>query len=177
MTDISGDGSHEWRISDMDCAACTRKIQTAVEGLPGVSWVKITLMNERLRLTLAAKTTGPAQVERAMRALGYGITAPAIPAHEAAPTEDHTTETHPDHSPKNHADLPTDQHWYATAKARLVFFTGILLTAAQIANWTLLADDAIWAFTLACLIGLLPVARKALAALRAVLNPAGFAGG
>lgn len=166
MTDLSGNDSHEWRISGMDCAACTRKIQTAVERLPGVSAVEITLMNERLRLTLAPETTAPAQVERAVQALGYGITAPIAAASEA-PAKDHGTESHADHAPHSHTDLPTDQRWYHTAKARLVFFTGILLAAAQIAKWTILADHAIWAFTLACLIGLLPVARKALAALRA----------
>lgn len=48
-----------------------------------------------------------------------------------------------------------------------MFFTGILLAASQLAKWTSLAEHAIWAFTLACLVGLLPVARKAVAALRA----------
>ena len=167
MTKLSGNDSHEWRISGMDCAACTRKIQTAVERLPGVSGVEITLMNERLRLTLAPETTAPAQVERAVQALGYGITAAAAATPEPAPTEDHSTETHADHASHNHADLPTNVRWYHTAKARLVFFTGVLLAASQIAKWTFLADHAIWAFTLACLVGLLPVARKALAALRA----------
>ncbi len=167
MTELSGKDSHEWRISGMDCAACSRKIQTAVERLPGVSGVEITLMNERLRLNLAPETAVPAQVERAVQALGYGITAPAKAASEPAPTEDHVTETHADHASHNHADLPSDVRWYHTAKARLVFFTGILLAASQIAKGTFLADHAIWAFTLACLIGLLPVARKALAALRA----------
>ncbi len=167
MTELSGNDSHEWQISGMDCAACTRKIQIAVERLPGVSAVQITLMNERLRLTLAPDTTTAAQIERAVETLGYGITAPPGAASEVAAPGHHNTQPHDDHSGHSHADLPTDSRWYQTAKARLVLFTGVVLAAAQIAKWTVLADHAVWVFTLACLVGVLPVARKALAALRA----------
>ncbi len=169
MTTLSGKDAHEWRISGMDCAACTRKVQTAVERLPGVSGVEITLMNERLRLNLAPETTAPAQVERAVQALGFGITAPPAATPEPVPTGNHRTETHADHAAHNHAELPSDVRWYQTTKAQLVFVSGALLAASQIATWTFLADHAVWAFTLACLVGLLPVARKALAAMRAGL--------
>ena len=167
MAELSGNDSHEWRVSGMDCAACTRKTQTAVERLPGVSGVEITLMNERQRLNLAPETTATAQVERVVQALGYGITAPAAAIPEPVPTGNPGTENHADQTTRTHADLAIDLCWYHTAKARLVFFTGILLAASQVAKWTFLADPAIWAFKLACMIGLLPVARKALAALRA----------
>ncbi|MDZ4311764.1 MAG: heavy metal translocating P-type ATPase [Cypionkella sp.] len=157
MTALSSKESLEWHISGMDCAACARKIQTAVERLPGVSGVEITLMNERLRLILAPDITAADQVERAVQSLGYGIAAPT-PA-----SQDQHGHDHAPHSPTKQ----TEPRWYQTAKARLVFFTGILLAASQIATWTVLADHAVWAFALACLVGLLPVARKALAALRA----------
>ncbi|MFC3182350.1 heavy metal translocating P-type ATPase [Cypionkella sinensis] len=160
MTELSGKDSHEWQITGMDCAACARKIQTAVERLPGVSGVDITLLSEHLRLDLAPQTTAPAQIERAVQSLGYQISATTT-----AKTDDY--DSHGDHEPHSHADLPTDVRWYHTAKARLVLFSGVLLAAAQIAKWTVLADHAAWGFILACLIGLLPVARKALAALRA----------
>ena len=59
-----------------------------------------------------------------------------------------------------------DRPWYRSAKGRLVLGTGLLLAAA----WTveILGTAAIgrWAFVAACLIGLAPVARRAVAALR-----------
>ena len=56
--------------------------------------------------------------------------------------------------------------WYRTAKGRLVIGTGLLLAVAWGVGW--IASPAVghWAFAAACLAGLAPVARRAVAALR-----------
>ncbi len=56
--------------------------------------------------------------------------------------------------------------WYRTGKGQLVILSGALLTLAWIAEALTSAEVGRWAFTLACLIGLAPVARRAWAALR-----------
>lgn len=64
----------EWMVSGMDCAACTLKVTKAVQRLPGVSDVKVSLMSERLSLELDAESaTEPEQIEAIVKRLGYGI--------------------------------------------------------------------------------------------------------
>lgn len=66
-------GRREWRVSGMDCAACTTKVTRAVERLPGVSQVHVALMSERLSLNLEPETTRPEEIEALVRKLGFGI--------------------------------------------------------------------------------------------------------
>jgi Cd2+/Zn2+-exporting ATPase len=149
-------------------------------------------MTERLRLTLDEAQTGRNRVEETVRALGYGIAPRAagarkdfvLPGAQAAAgdghDDDHDHAGH-DHGPKagpgrdaaghgspGHVhDDPADRgkRWFQTAKGRLVIFTGLLLGSAWIVG--LLAPGiGRWAFVAACLIGVAPVARRALAALR-----------
>ncbi|EAR51308.1 Heavy metal-(Cd/Co/Hg/Pb/Zn)-translocating P-type ATPase [Oceanicola granulosus HTCC2516] len=162
------DGSRqiEWRVTGMDCGACAAKVRGAVERLPGVADVDVAPMAERLRLTLEGQAT-EAQVERAVRAVGYGIgprgAPPEKPARGFVLPGDAFPE--PDDAPPPPEAAPAA--WYKTAKGRLVLGTGALLAAAWGVH--LLASEQVagWAFVLATLIGLLPVARRALAMARA----------
>ncbi len=65
----------EWTVSGMDCGSCAGKVRDAVGRMPGVSNVSVTLMSEKLRLSLDPSQTLPAGVEAAVQALGYGISA------------------------------------------------------------------------------------------------------
>ena len=138
----------EWTVTGMDCAACTAKVTKAVQDLPGVSGVNIALMTQRLSLDMARDGAGAAAVEDAVRKLGYGI------APRKAPGDGH--------------DDPSDRDmgWYRTAKGRLVVLTGALLAAAALIDAAVPGNTGYWAFFVACLIGLAPVARRALQALR-----------
>ncbi|MDH2328085.1 heavy metal translocating P-type ATPase [Cereibacter sp. SYSU M97828] len=174
----------------MDCAACTTKVVRAVERLPGVSDVKVALMAERLSLNLDGGDAGA--VEDAVRRLGFGI-APKdqeAPRRKAfvmpgAPVSADGDKAHDqDHAGRNrlgqtsaageqvgHAhnhDNPADQGkpWYRTAKGRLVILTGALLGAAWGFELLTSAELGYWAFLLACLIGVAPVAKRAFGALR-----------
>ncbi len=65
-----------------------------------------------------------------------------------------------------HEVTPEGASWYQTGKGRLVLVTGALLGAAWIIG-SVRHDIAYWAFLVACLVGVAPVARRALAAARA----------
>ena len=142
----------EWTITGMDCASCAGKLRGAVERLPGVSDVDIALMTERLRLTLDEGQTPRAQVEAVVRGLGYGITA----RESQVMPDDHRTVAEPATAPP----------WHGTAKGRLVIGTGLLLAAAWAVKM-IAPGIATWAFVLATLIGVPPVARRAFASARA----------
>ncbi|MDX3809490.1 MAG: heavy metal translocating P-type ATPase, partial [Bosea sp. (in: a-proteobacteria)] len=219
-----------WKVGGMDCASCAAKIRGAVERLPGVGDVRLSVMSETLTLVLDEAQTSVAALEKRVNGLGYttaALTAPPAekPAAEAsaccgghghthhdhahrhdsheqgsaccsdhAHDHDHTGHDHDGHARAGHdhaarqtsgkaagagkADhghgLPGHVHevtpegasWYQTGKGRLVLVTGALLAAAWIIG-TVRHDIAYWAFLVACLIGVAPVARRALAAARA----------
>ena len=168
--------SFEWTVTGMDCGSCAAKVRGAVERLPGVVNVDVALMAERLRLTLDESQTSPDLVEKAVRGVGFGI-APkgarpekpkgfvlpdgAFPAAAEGPETGNAPEK--DVLPRE--DGPSS--WMSTAKGRLVLGTGALLAAAWASRLAFPADIAHWAFILATLLGLVPVAQRAVAMARA----------
>ncbi|MDU7916151.1 MAG: HAD-IC family P-type ATPase [Klebsiella grimontii] len=60
-----------WLVEGMDCAACARKVETAVRQVPGVSQVQVLFATEKL-LVNAEGDVGP-QIESAVRAAGYQL--------------------------------------------------------------------------------------------------------
>ena len=137
----------EWTVRGMDCGSCAGKIRGAVERLPGVSRVDVVLMGERLRLALDETRTSRARIEAAVRALGYDI-APVGKGVTPAP------------------DAPA-MRWYRLGKGRLVIGTGALFLAAFLASLLVGDQLARWGFVAATLIGVAPVARRAVNAARA----------
>ncbi|MDZ7905882.1 MAG: heavy metal translocating P-type ATPase, partial [Cypionkella sp.] len=179
----------EWTVSGMDCASCATKIRDGVGRLPGVSDVSVTLMNERLRLTLDAGQTPREKVEAAVKSLGFGIgprgaatgkkkfVMPGEDMHDG----DHSGHAGHDHAPKDMTsddsghgspghvhDDPADRgkRWYQTGKGKLVILTGVLLGAAWAVDLTTGHALGYWAFFAACVIGVAPIARRAFAAAR-----------
>ena len=118
-------------------------------------------MRERLRLTLDPDRTSRERIETAVRALGYGVSETVADA-----------DTEDDHGHAGHVhNDPADRGkpWFQTGKGRLVIVTGTLLAVAWAVELLTSQDIGRWAFVLACLIGVAPVARRAFAAFRAGL--------
>jgi len=69
-----------WKVGGMDCASCASKIRGAVERLPGVSDVKLSVMSETLTLALDAGATTPEAIEKRVNGLGYTTAALTAPA-------------------------------------------------------------------------------------------------
>ncbi len=164
-------GQHEWRVTGMDCGSCAAKVRGAVERLPGVEDVDVALMAERLRLTLDKSQTSPERIEKAVRGVGFGIAPKGARPEQpkggfvlpdgAFPDAADPRET--DGEPAK--DAPTS--WMKTSKGRLVIGTGTLLAVAWASRFLLPAETAHWAFVLATLVGLVPVAQRAFAMARA----------
>ncbi|MEC9484041.1 MAG: heavy metal translocating P-type ATPase, partial [Halomonas sp.] len=149
-------GASQWRIAGMDCPSCVAKVRGAIERLPGVSNVQVSLMREMLTLQLDDDRTSREDVERAIQQLGYGAT-----RQDGEPREN-VADAGRDTSPVTRV-----QGWLGNGKARLVVMTGALLLGALIVKFLAPEPAGDWAFTLACLVGVMPVAKRAFAALRA----------
>ncbi len=165
----------EWTVTGMDCGACTSKVVRAVERLPGVSDVKVALMSERLTLMLAPESTAPETIEGAVRKLGFGIAQKGqeAPRRKAfiLPGDAATIQADQDAleiiaPARDEVPAPQDKSWHQTAKGRLVIMTGALLAVAWLIELLTSAETGYWAFVMACLIGVAPVAKRAFEALR-----------
>lgn len=71
---------YSWLVEGMDCAACARKVETAVRQVPGVSQVQVLFATEKL-LVNADGDVRP-QVESAVRAAGYKLRDESAPQQE-----------------------------------------------------------------------------------------------
>ncbi|MFV1601960.1 MULTISPECIES: heavy metal translocating P-type ATPase [unclassified Phaeobacter] len=150
----------EWRVTGMDCGSCATKVRGAVERLPGVSGVEVAMMSERLRLELDPRQGSVMAVEKAVRGLGFGVTASSTaPAGTSAPCCGGVQ-----HADAADAVAPP---WYHSAKGQLLLVTGLLLALAWSIKLLASPTVGLWAFMLATLIGVAPVARRAFAMLRA----------
>lgn len=184
----------EFTVTGMDCGACAAKLQRTVERLPGILKAEVALMSERLRLERSVGGAEPAQIEAAIRAIGFGVVplAAARPAARQAAEccggHDHDhghAHDHGHHHAHHHAHDPAPVAagaaagmapvvaaqqatvWYQTAKGRFLLATGALLAAAWVAKLALPGAVGHWTFVLACVLGTIPVARRAYALLRA----------
>lgn len=181
MTTANDSATCEWTVSGMDCGSCAAKIRGAVERLPGVRDVEVTLMTERLRLSLDEAQTRRDQVEALVRGLGFGIMAKGSRLHRkrfVLPNDEQASsaDAWPEAAGDDLSDSGTSEAgsvpapgsgWHRTVKGRLVIGTGLLLAAAWGVKLLASPDMAAWAFVLATLIGVVPVARRAFASARA----------
>jgi Cd2+/Zn2+-exporting ATPase len=152
-----------WTVGGMDCASCATKVRGALERLPGVSEVTVSVMAERLSLSLDASATPPEMIERTVEGLGYNVArgTARLPAGRGFVLPETGGHAGHDRGPDR-----SDGAWHATAKGRLVILTGSLLAAAWTLKLAAPGPYGPWLFVVACLIGVAPVARRALAALR-----------
>lgn len=150
-----------YRVDGMDCAACAAKIDTAVRRVPGVIDVAVSVSAAVMTVHHApadALAPDPLKaVERQVTGLGYGLSALAEPVFRKSVADaDASPPTMPRPAPR----------WWQGRKAALTIACGIALAAAFVAGLAL-PGIAPWAFTAAMLVGLVPIARRALGAARA----------
>ena len=145
-----------FRVEGMDCASCASKIDTALRRLPGIGEVAVSVPGASLVISHDG-TVSDNQVMQRVRRLGYGITPfDESPALRVVDPEAPTVEA----VSRNHASHNTERPWWRTRKALLTMACGILLVAA-FSIGRLIPAAGPWAFLLAMLVGLVPVARRA----------------
>ena len=132
------------RVEGMDCSACGIKIENALKRLPGVSDINVNHAAETLVLLVDEDRTSLGTIEQKIRALGYApqLMAGATPSIAEQPTQ-------------------LDLAWWQTRKGRVVIVNAALLAAA-FALASVGPALSFWAYLAATLIGLGPIARRAL---------------
>jgi len=141
------------RVEGMDCGACATKIETAMKRLPGVSDVDVSFNRESLSLILDEDRTSRAAIERRIEALGYRPVDAAMAGGTRAA------------SPGEAGRTARATSWWSSPKGRLAIATGGLLAVAFLVSHVEPGWSA-WPYIGATVIGLVPIARRALAGAR-----------
>lgn len=144
-----------FRIAGMDCPSCAAKVDRAVCLVEGVEDTTTSTTTMMLRVTTAPGAAPAAAIQKAVRALGYGI--------EQVGPDRAATKT-PDLHEHKHAD--SDGAWWRAPKAKLTFFSAAALIAAYLIA-KLDPHIAGFAFVAAMAVGLIPIATRAIQAARA----------
>lgn len=129
---------NSWMVSDMDCPSCALKLEKAITSLDGVSNAKVLFATEKLVVDFNDHSLASA-IEQTARKAGF---------------------------PLSSLDKSNKKN---EAKGRLTFvidnlhilsIAGSMLVGATVSDIN--PQLSAWIFTLTCLIGLFPIARKAL---------------
>jgi Cd2+/Zn2+-exporting ATPase len=162
-----------YRIGGMDCAGCAAKIDTAARRMPGVEDVSVSVTAGTMTVSYGVETDLPA-LEKKISDLGYTVAplASAAPrtseaAHEQAPGDKHDHDH--DHAKEaveglhGHDHGPMEGPWWKSRKGMLTIASGLALVAAFALGKVAPATEH-WAFVAAMLLGLVPIARRAIMA-------------
>lgn len=77
---------YSWVVNGMDCAACARKVETAVRQVAGVNHVQVLFATEKLLVDAGSNVS--AQVEAAVARAGYTLRNENAPAEKTSPLRD-----------------------------------------------------------------------------------------
>ena len=170
------DGQARFRVGGMDCASCASKIDTAVRRLPGIEDVSVSVTSGTMTVkhTAAADLKG---IEKQVSGLGYSV-APIIPTAKLSASQHSGAHDHAGHSHGSetsadgveglhgHDHGPTEGPWWRSKKGRLTILAGASLVVAYGIGHLFPAIET-YAFIVAMLVGLVPIARRAIMAARA----------
>ena len=150
-----------FRVEGMDCAGCAAKVDTAARRVAGVEEVSVSVVAGTMTVRHAPRADLD-RVAQLVTGMGYPASrlgpAPALPS-PAAPEHDH------DHGAGSgalhgHDHGPADGPWWQTPKARLTLLCAAAMGLAFALSFVLPAYEP-WIFAAAMLVGLVPIARRA----------------
>jgi len=174
-----------YRVGGMDCASCAAKIDTAVRRIPGVEDVSISVTAG----TMTVRHDGSSDlvaIEKKVTSLGYSVSqvtgrmpVDTQPADHSHHDHDHSNHDHAGHNHAGHEhvaervpdaleglhghEAPMAGPWWHSKKGRLTILAGAALVIAYVIGH-LVPAIAPYAFIMAVLVGLVPIARRAIVA-------------
>lgn len=155
-----------YRVEGMDCPSCAAKIETAVGRVPGVEDISVSVSKGTMTVR-HAEDSDLHLVEERVRGLGYQVES-MHSAHNALPIAnahaqvvDAIETSNAKATGLNGEDhSPTRRSRWRSAKVLSTIASGLALVIAYTVS-KLVPSAASWAFIIAMLIGLVPIARRA----------------
>ncbi|WP_040425291.1 heavy metal translocating P-type ATPase [Afipia birgiae] len=167
MTDTAQTAKVRLRVEGMDCASCATKIENALHRMPGVSDVVVSVPAGTVTITHGGRA-GDDSIREQISDLGYRVTAREEigvkhPNHDQG---ERTSSTQDETDTHIHGNAAAGQPWWQTRKGILTIASGLALAIAYLIGKFIPATER-WAFLLAMMVGLIPIARRAISAARA----------
>ena len=145
------------RVKGMDCAYCATKLQNALQRMPGISEVNVSVtggtMTVRHDPNGADDDTIRDQLSNLARSETYRNDGQGK-GEESSPAQ---------HDAHSHLEEASGQRWWQTRKGQLTIASGGALAIAFAAGKAVPATEQ-WAFLLAMMVGLIPIAKRAISA-------------
>ncbi|WP_409562229.1 heavy metal translocating P-type ATPase [Hyphomicrobium sp. B1] len=169
--------THEirYRVEGMDCGSCASKIETAVRRLGGVEDVKVSFQAQKMTVRSEDRIGLTNTIEKTVKALGFSLAQEAASnssevrspkaIHSCCSDGHHSEETEHGHADDVNSERPMRNAWWASSKGRLTIALGLALAAAWVGG-NLFPQLEPWLFIAAMLVGLIPIARRAVMAAR-----------
>jgi len=114
----------------MDCASCATKIENAVQRLPGVTGVAVSVTGSSVTVTRDSSGVGEETIRNQISNLGYRVI-------RSEPAQNHShgngkgaSAEHEEGHSHIHDHAPSDQAWWSTRKGMLTIASGVALAAA-----------------------------------------------
>lgn len=128
---------HSWLVSGMDCPACAQKLEKAISSVEGVTNAKVLFATEKLVVDFDNRALAPV-IEQVSQQTGFPLTSTDAPKPKAE-----------------------KKGWLGVMKdnVQILSIAGAMALAGLISD--LHPTFSTWLFTLTCLLGLYPVAMKA----------------
>lgn len=152
------------RVEGMDCAGCAIKIENALRRIPGVTEVNVSIAGGAV--TVRHDQADTEAMSSRIAGLGYTV------RKSEETRAKHVGHDHREKASPHEEDIgqshcrdrgATDKSWLQTAKGVSAIVSGISLAVAFVLGKAIPATEQ-WAFLLAMLIGLIPIARRAFSA-------------
>ncbi|TCQ81716.1 Cd2+/Zn2+-exporting ATPase [Ochrobactrum sp. BH3] len=141
----TGANSFRFQVDGMDCASCAAKIDTAVRRVGGVQDVSVSVTNGTMIVNHDG-SANPDEIAARVTGLGYKASAQSAATRTSKPI-----------APEK------PKRWWQSSKGQMMLACGGGLVVAYIVGH-LYPPIALWAFTAAMLIGLIPIAKRAYSA-------------
>ncbi len=156
-------------VDGMDCGSCASKIEVALSRLPGVSQIRVNATTGSLNLQIETTATDSAAIERSVTALGYGVRPASAVVPTSVDTSGQASKPHvvdDGHGHDHLAGVTDGKSWWQSPKGHLVIASALAVAVAFLLSYVSLRLGSA-GYIVATLIGIIPVARRAIAAARA----------
>ena len=166
MSDIAQPTKIRLRVEGMDCASCATKIENALQRLPGVQDVVVSVPAGTVIVSHDGSEADDGICQR-VSDLGYRVAqvdAAGSSNHRQQQADDEASSPEDGHS-HLHEHTSSGGAWWRTRKGILTIASGMALAVAYVLGKAVPTTEH-WAFLLAMLVGLVPIARRAVSAAR-----------
>ncbi|MDU1672267.1 MAG: heavy metal translocating P-type ATPase, partial [Bradyrhizobium sp.] len=149
------------RVEGMDCASCATKIRNALQRMPGISEVNVSVTGGTVTVRRDPNGVDDDTIRDQISDLGYGVARSETYRNDVqGKGEESSPAQHDAHS---HLEEASGQHWWQTRKGQLTIASGGALAVAFAVGKAVPATEHL-AFLMAMMVGLIPIAKRAISA-------------